>query len=137
MRYLISLVLLVVSVLGLTSLTSSVGAATTVSGETRITSPIKPRPVIKVKLTAAAKAKLLEMKEKLLADIKLLKESIAKYDAAIYDIKVKIDARKKAGITDNADLKAKMNALMKARTLAKKDLALLVEKLAYVESKLK
>lgn len=137
MRYLISVTLLLVSVLGFSFLTSSVGATNTVSGETRITTPVKPKPVIKVKLSATAKAKLLEMKNKLLADIATLKESIAKYDAAIYDIKAKIDARKKAGITDNADLKAKMNALMKAKIQAKKDLAALQMKLAYVEAKLK
>ena len=137
MRYLISLALLIASVFALTSLTATVGATTTVSGETRITSPVKPRPVIKVKFSATVKAKFLETKNKLLADIAALKESIAKYDAAIYDIKAKIDARKKAGITDNADLKAKMNALMKAKAQAKKDLAALLMKLAYVEAKLK
>lgn len=98
---------------------------------------MKPKPVIKVKLSASAKAKFLETKNKLLAEIATLKESIAKYDAMIVDIKVKIEARKKAGITDNTDLKAKMNALIKARNQAKKDLALLLEKLAYVEAKLK
>lgn len=77
------------------------------------------------------------MKQKLNADIASLKETIAKYESAIYDIKAKIDARQKAWITDNGDLKAKMNALMKAKAQAKKDLALLLEKLAYIESKLK
>ena len=108
-----------------------------VSGETRITPAPKPKPVTKIELTAPAKAKLLEAKEKLTTDIAALKETIAKYEAAISDIKAKIDARKKTGITDNTDLKAKMNALMKAKTQAKKDLALLLEKLAYIESKLK
>ena len=115
-----------------------VGAVThSVSGETRITPPIKPKPVTKIELTATAKAKLLAIKEKLTTDIAPLKETIAKYEAAISDIKAKIDARKKAGITDNVDLVAKMNALMKAKTQAKKELALLLEKLAYIESKLK
>ena len=136
MKYLISSALVIISFLGLTLLTSPVGATTTVSGEAHITSPIKPKPVIKIKLTASAKAKLLEVKTKLTTDIAVLKETIEKYETAIYDIKIKIDARKKAGITDNVDLKAKMNALMKARTQAKNDLALLLEKLAYVESKL-
>ena len=108
-----------------------------VSGETRIAPPPKPKPVTKIELTAPAKAKLLEAKEKLTTDIGSLKDAIAKYDVAISDIKTKIDARKKAGITDNTDLKAKMNALMKAKTQAKKDIALLLEKLAYIESKLK
>ena len=108
-----------------------------VSGETRIAPAPKPKPVTKIELTAPAKAKLLETKEKLTTDIAALKETIAKYNAAISDIKAKIDARKKAGITDNTDLKAKMNALIQTKTQAKKDLALLLEKLAYIESKLK
>ena len=77
------------------------------------------------------------MKQKLNADIAYLKETIEKYEAAISDIKIKINARQKAWITDNGDLKAKMNALMKAKNQAKKDLALLLEKLAYIDSKLK
>ena len=67
-----------------------------VSGETGISSPIKPKPVIKTKLSATAKPKLLEMKQKLTTDIASLKETIAKYESAIYDIKAKIDARQKA-----------------------------------------
>ena len=98
-----------------------------VSGETRITPAPKPKPVTKIELTAPAKAKLLEAKEKLTTDIAALKDAIAKYEAAIYDIKVKIDARKKAGITDNTDFKAKMSALIQAKTQAKKDLARLHE----------
>ena len=118
-------------------MTVSVGAMTTVSGEARITSQVKPKPIIKTKLTTTQKTKLLAMKEKLVTEIKTLKESIEKYDAAIYDIKTKIDARKKAGIIDNTDLKAKMSALMKARSQAKKDLAALLAKLAYIEAKLR
>lgn len=137
MHYLLSFLLVIALFFSLTSLSAPVGAVSTVSWETRITSPVKPKPVIKVKLSASAKAKFLETKNKLLAEIATLKESIAKYDAMIVDIKVKIEARKKAGITDNTDLKAKMNALIKARNQAKKDLALLLEKLAYVEAKLK
>ncbi len=77
------------------------------------------------------------MKEKLTTEIKTLKESIEQYEAAISDIKAKIDARKKAGIIDNGDLKAKMNALMKAKSQAKKNLLELMKKLAYIEAKLK
>ena len=138
MRYIISLLLAIalVASLGFTALISSVEATTTVSGEARITSPVKPRPVIK-SISATLKASLLKKKSALLTEIATLKAQIDGYDAAIYDIKAKIDARIKAGITDNADLKAKRNALMKARAQAKKDLAVLLAKLAYIEAKLK
>jgi hypothetical protein len=136
MRYILALALIIAAVLGLTSLTSPVGATTTVSGEVRITSPIKPRPVLK-SVSATLKANLLNKQKALLTEIATLKAQIESYDAAIYDIKAKIDARVQAGITDNADLKAKRNALIKARTQAKKDLAALLVKLAYVEARLK
>ena len=67
-----------------------------VSGEAHITASVNPKSNIKIKLTSAAKPKLLEMKQKLTTDIASLKETIAKYESAIYDIKAKIDARQKA-----------------------------------------
>jgi hypothetical protein len=138
MRYIISLLLTLASVasLGFTALIAPVGATTTVSGEARVTSPVKPRPVIK-SVSATLKATLLKKKAALLTEIATLKAQIEGYDAAIYDIKAKIDARIQAGITDNADLKAKRNALIKARTQAKKNLSALLVKLAYVEARLK
>lgn len=102
-----------------------------------MTSPIKPKPAIKVVFSKAQIQKLVEQKKKLLGDIAIVKARITKYNASISDIKIKIDARKKAGIVDNQDLEAKMKALKKAVLQDKKDLAVLMEKLAYVESKLK
>ena len=136
MRYILALALIIAAVLGLTSLTSPVGATTTVSGEVRITSPIKSRPILK-SVSATLKTNLLNKQKALLTEIATLKAQIESYDAAIYDIKVKIDARIQAGITDNTDLKEKRNALIKARTQAKKDLSALLVKLAYVEARLK
>ena len=101
-----------------------------------MTSPIKTQPVIKV-VFSTVKVKLLEQQRKLLIEIAELKDSIKKYEAAIYDIKAKIDARKKAGITDNMDLDAKLKALIKARNQANTDLTIMLMKLAYIEAKLK
>ena len=109
----------------------------TVSGETRITSPIISRPILKATFSKAQIQKLTEQKKKLLSEIAVIKARIVQYSAYVSDIKAKIDARKKAGISENADLEAKMKALKKALLQDKKDLALLMEKLAYVESKLK
>jgi hypothetical protein len=100
-----------------------VGATMTLSGETRITSQVKSKPVLKSKLTKSQKAKLL-------LDISSMETELAVYSASISDIKAKIAARKKAGITDNTDLEAKMKALKIARSS-------LVKNLEYAKSKLK
>lgn len=134
MRYIISLVLALSIFI---SFSSPVGATATVSGETRMSTPIKSKWVIKTKFTKVQKEKLILAKNKLLTDIAKLKLDIATYSANISDIKAKIDARKKAGITDNADLEAKMKTLKKSVLQLKKNLAVLMENLAYVEKKLK
>ncbi len=137
MRYILSLGLVLTFLIWLMSLSTPVGATMTVSWETRITSPIKPKPVLKSKLTKAQIKILLDTKKQILTDIDKLKVDITKYSANVSGLKVKIDARKKAGITDNADLEAKMKALKKALLQVKKDLAILMEKLVYIDSKLK
>ena len=93
--------------------------------------------MLKSKLTKAQIKILLDTKKQILTDIDKLKVDITKYSANVSGLKVKIDARKKAGITDNADLEAKMKALKKALLQVKKDLAILMEKLVYIDSKLK
>jgi septal ring factor EnvC (AmiA/AmiB activator) len=133
MKYFLSLILTLVPLLGLVILPSSAGATSSVSGEYSIKSSVKGKITPKV----TVRDKLLEQKSKLLAEIKALKETIEKYDAAIHDIKKKVEARKKAGIKENGDLIKKMNAIIKARSLLKKELTLLLSKLAYVEAKLK
>ncbi len=77
------------------------------------------------------------MQEKTLSDIAIIKARMLQYNTYISYIKTKIDARKKAGNTDNRELEAKLKALKKSLLQDKTDLAILMEKLAYVESKLK
>jgi septal ring factor EnvC (AmiA/AmiB activator) len=128
MRYIISLILALVSLAGFTVVSTPAGAVATVSGETRITSPAKPKAVLKSKLTKSQKTKL----QKEIAQLEL---DIAIYSANISDIKTKITARKKAGITDNADLEAKMKTLKKALLQMKKDLEALTKNLEYISAK--
>jgi hypothetical protein len=120
MWYIISLILALSIFI---SFSSPVGAVSTVSGEARITTPIKAKPVLKSKLTKSQKVKLQK-------EIKQLELDIATYSANISDIKAKIVARKKAGITDNADFEAKMKALKTARSA-------LIKNIEYAKSKLK
>jgi septal ring factor EnvC (AmiA/AmiB activator) len=120
MRYIISLILALSIFI---SFSSPVGAVSTVSGEARITTLIKAKPVLKSKLTKSQKVKLQK-------EIKQLELDIATYSANISDIRAKIVARKKAGITDNADLEAKMKALKIERSS-------LVKNLEYARAKLK
>jgi uncharacterized protein YlxW (UPF0749 family) len=137
MQYIISLSLILAFLTGFASFSSPVTAKVSVSGEVRISSTTKPKPITKTKLTSSQKQKFIEQRDKLLAEIAVVKERIAKYSASISDYKTKIEARKKAGIKDNVDLETKLKALKKALLQDKKNLATLMEKLAYVESKLK
>ncbi len=126
MRSLITGFLVLISFFSFALLSTSAWATTrTVSGE------------VKLKPKTDNTEKYLAMKKAILAEITTLTADIASFEASIFDIQEKITARLKAGIKDNADLRAKLKALKKAKIQTIKDLKEQKKKLAYIESKLK
>ncbi len=125
MRYLITTALVLTSIFGLASLTSSVGATSSVSWEARIVTQKKVKPNPKTTYTT--------LKREILAKIAKVKLEIAKLNSQIDYVQKKIDSRAKLGL-DNSVFQKKLIVLTAAKKKWEDDLAYLKKKLTETEA---
>lgn len=125
MRYLITTALVLTSIFGLASLSSSVSATARVSGEAHIVIQNKSKPDLKTTYTT--------LKREIIAKIAKVKLELAKLNSQIEYVQKKISSRTKLGL-DNSAFQKKLTVLTAAKKKWENDLAYLKKKLAETEA---